>query len=248
MLTTLALALLATSTTASPTKRQTQVRTKNYSGAKLLSSPDGTIFTYATTIINVPDTQFVSAEGSPGQLQASAAWVGYGGMEDNGIAQTGCVFDNDGQDDRYARCWTEFYPDPPVFYDDLPSPDIGDWIQLELYLTSPTTATSIVTNTNTGDQASRDFTAPDGHSVSGNNAEWIVENPGARNNLVNFQKEFFEGCQAVTQAGNSYGPGDGNVEVFYEAKDLGDGNGATQWTNSFLPSDSEVEVDWTGPT
>lgn len=243
------LCILSVAFAASISKRQTTNRSNNYSGATLLSSPDGTAFNYASTQIYVPETKFVSAEGSPGDTQRSTAWVGISGSSpntDQGIIQTGCTFFNDGYQDLYTQCWYEFYPAPAVTFDGFePSPD--DTVLLEITRTSPTTGHAAITNMNTGQMVEADFDAPDGTASDGQAAEWIVENPQGGNDFADFQVQYFEGCYANTEGGNTYGPNGGTYRTHNEWKDLGDGQGPTRWTVTTLPSESEVQVNWTGP-
>ena len=170
----------------------------NWAGAVRTSPPAGTTYNRVSGYFNVPNPS-PPPNAAPGSYAASA-WAGIDGdTYGAAILQAGCDFTADTNGAVGTDCWYEYYPQ---FLIDFPGfvPAIGDTIYVNIVVTSPTTGTTTLTNTRTGDTVTQQLNAPSPDAtLAGQNAEWIVEDFSSGGGLVpfaNFGQVTFTNCAA----------------------------------------------------
>src|ERR1700683_5455016 len=136
--------------------------------------------------VPVPQQAFNGNGGNicDGDIDQASFWVGLGGMSvtgvnlgnQNNIAQAGVdVFAFcDGLSGSGAYAWQEWYPGPSV---QLFSVNPGDDIYVQVQNVSATVATFFIADYTIQQAAAYFITAPSGHELVGNEAEFIVERP-----------------------------------------------------------------------
>jgi Peptidase A4 family len=148
----------------------------NWSGASL-NNPASGPFAGVAASWNVPTLTSLDESG-----QSISIWVGLDGQSaDVPLLQTGVAgsFQNGGAS-WYA--WTEWLSagglQPPQVVSNLPV-QAGDTVAVQIWVTSPSTATVILQNVSSVSQSAvmLPVTAPPGTIVLGATAEWIVERP-----------------------------------------------------------------------
>lgn len=156
----------------------------------------------------------------------SSTWVGLDGAGSPDVLQAGseadafCLSDPAGlgapATSQFYSAWFEWFPFSPVRITNL-AVAAGNDLYVAVWSTGPQTGNAYILNYNTGQYATVALTAPDGVSLVGNSAEWIVERPGSGDNptpLTNYASEYFSEASAFDNSGNNFGPGSsGSVPV-----------------------------------
>jgi hypothetical protein len=171
----------------------------NWSGAASFAAK-GDSATYVIGQWTVPD---VVAPGLGSYYCAS--WIGIDGDGSGDVCQIGVeceVYRSGSSITRNIYPWWEWFPEPEVQITNFAvSP--GDMVTALLCAgpgAGATEATAYWTNRTTGDTTSLGFSAPDGTSLVGNSAEWIVEAPtvgGQQSALADYGEVFFSVCEAM---------------------------------------------------
>jgi hypothetical protein len=184
-----------TATTAGGTETST-----NWSGA-VVYAPSGQAFNWVEGDFVVPNVD----APTEGQWYYAATWIGIDGDGSNDVFQAGVeceVYSSGGTTTSSIYPWWEWYPYPEVQITNL-SVGPGDMITILLCSAQgagSTTGTVYITNRTTGDSVSVGLTAPQGTTLVGNCAEWIVEAPtvgGAQSAIADYGEVFFSVCEAV---------------------------------------------------
>ena len=162
----------------------------NWSGVVVHSEAGDSINLGITGTWNVPA---ITSAGSSA-AQSMGIWIGIDGYDPNtaGLLQAGIVgkFDDVGQPIYFA--WSEWLstadPVQPAQAFSNFSCEIGDIIEAQIWVTSPTTATVVMMNLSRfgalGAAVIRPLVAPPEVRVVGSSAEWIVERPQAGQTLT----------------------------------------------------------------
>lgn len=186
----------------------------NWSGGVVFAQA-GTSFTWVQGDWVVPDVDAPTEN----QWYYCASWIGIDGDGSGDVCQAGVeceVYRSGNSVTRNVYPWWEWYPDFEVAITNLPV-NPGDMLTM-LLCTSGAGATSaslFVTNRTTGDSTSLSFTAPQGTSLTGNCAEWIVEAPtvgGTQSAMADYGEVFFSVCDAWNGATVDGGTGD-NIDM-----------------------------------
>lgn len=181
----------------------------NWTGAARKSPPPGATYTAVTATFNVPEP---TAVGNASGMQGSSAWVGIDGdTSSQAILQTGVDFTvNNGQ--RQYHGWYEWFPD--YAHDFTMDISAGDDIVAIVRSDSPKSGVAILQNKSNGQSATKTLNAPaPTATLTGQNAEWIVEDfeqQGKLVDLVNFGNVRFAGC-AAEAGGSTYGVSDATI-------------------------------------
>ena len=146
------------------------------------------------------------AGADPGRVYAASTWVGIdgdGGSPD--VLQAGC--DADVRVSAAApvaryRVWYEWYPGNSSWIDNMPIA-AGDHLSCVIQLVpgSRNSASILLVNQTRNVPQHFAITAPDGYSLIGNCAEWILEANGELGPLAQYGQVSFTGCEARTTAG-----------------------------------------------
>ncbi|TQV98538.1 hypothetical protein V2A60_007733 [Cordyceps javanica] len=154
---------------------------------------EGNGWTFVTGTTKIPN---ISGQDT---YAGTAAWVGIDGYScQSAILQTGVQAHGDGT----VRAWYEWYPEPPVYYDDeFPVAD-GDVIRMSVNATSPTSGSSTLENLTTGRQVTTPYSNMR-ESLCLADAEWILEYGGDSQTFANFGEWDFSDCQATSGQGGS---------------------------------------------
>ncbi len=121
--------------------------------------------------------------------------TGYGCQ--SAILQTGVQAHGDGT----VRAWYEWWPEPPVYYDDQFPVKDGDEIRMSVNATSANSGTSTLENLTTG----RHITTPYSNmreSLCQTDAEWILEYGGDSQTFANFGEWDFYDTSATSGQGS----------------------------------------------
>jgi Peptidase A4 family len=95
---------------------------------------------------------------------------------------------------RQIYAWWEWFPADEVAITNLPV-SAGDTMYCLICVNSTTTATVYISNQSTGVLTRFSITAPNGTTLVGNSAEWIVERPtvnGALTSLADYKVDYFD--------------------------------------------------------
>lgn len=203
-------------------QRTAQVEdSNNWSGMVLNNPPSkNDIFSNVSAEISIPH---LSPNGSA-NYQAVSIWVGIDGASaHNAILQTGVQAGIINGQAAY-NAWYQWYPNPSTAFQGF-NVDAGDVLAISVHSLSPSSGVAIVENKSTGKRVSQTIHAPDQKStLSGQNAEWIVEDFQSGNRpvpLVNFGKVNFSECQAQTGNGQVVGVAGGSpFELMHGSKQL----------------------------
>ncbi|OXV07765.1 hypothetical protein Egran_04472 [Elaphomyces granulatus] len=156
----------------------------NWAGGVLTSPPSGQRFTTVSAQFTVP------VPSSPnGGSAAAAAWVGIDGdTYTNAILQTGVDFNVNSDGSVSYDAWYEWYPNYAIDFSGI-SISAGDNISVSVIAISSTRGAATVRNLSNGQSVSTTISAPSpssSTSLSGQNAEWIVEDFDVNGSLVPF--------------------------------------------------------------
>lgn len=113
------------------------------------------------------------------------------------ILQTGVQAHGDGT----VRAWYEWWPEPPVYYDDQFPVKDGDVIRMSVNATSANSGTSTLENLTTG----RHITTPYRNmreSLCQSDAEWILEYGGDSQTFADFGEWDFYDTKATSRRGS----------------------------------------------
>lgn len=154
-----------------------------------------------------------SADG----VTACSIWVGFDGNGLQDLFQAGiqCEVtrgDNGVQFKLYP--WWEWLPNPlGIQKISAPAASIGHEMYCLITALSPTTGRIFLKNMTTSDATTFDVSAPDGGTLQGSSAEWIVEAPSVGGDpdtpLCNYGTVPFFGCVAGVSNGSSLSSSDG---------------------------------------
>jgi hypothetical protein len=130
---------------------------------------------------------------------SARAWVGIDGWDGSGdVLQAGTASSVTVSGNKVVSksfsFWYEWFGNPPVYPSDF-SVQAGDLITCSVCATTNTHGIASVANLNTGEAHSYGFDAPSNVTLSGNVAEWIVEDPGT---FPNYGATFFRDATAGT--------------------------------------------------
>ncbi|OAQ99989.1 hypothetical protein LLEC1_01839 [Akanthomyces lecanii] len=141
-------------------------------------------------------TQIPSITGQDSAAGA-AAWVGIDGYScQQAILQTGVQAHGDGT----VRAWYEWFPEPPVYYDDQFPVKDGDVIRMSVNATSTNSGTSTLENLTTGAHVTTPYENM-AESLCLSDAEWILEFGGDSQTFANFGEWDFSDTQATSEQG-----------------------------------------------
>ncbi|OAA81759.1 proteinase aspergillopepsin II [Akanthomyces lecanii RCEF 1005] len=153
---------------------------------------EGNGWTFVTGTTKIPN---ISGQDS---YAGTAAWVGIDGYScQSAILQTGVQAHGDGT----VRAWYEWWPEPPVYYDDQFPVSDGDVIRMSVNATSANSGTSTLENLTTG----RHITTPYRNmreSLCQSDAEWILEYGGDSQTFANFGEWDFYDTSATSRQGS----------------------------------------------
>jgi hypothetical protein len=133
-----------------------------------------------------------------------ANWIGIDGSRSSDVCQMGiaCNAYRSGTSiTRNIYPWWEWYPLPEVAITNF-TVNPGDMVTALLCAgpgAGATSAIAVFTNRTTGDSTSVGFNAPDGTTLVGNSAEWVVEAPtvgGQQSSMADYGEVFFSVCEA----------------------------------------------------
>ncbi|OAA44458.1 proteinase aspergillopepsin II [Beauveria brongniartii RCEF 3172] len=148
----------------------------------------------------------------------TAAWVGIDGYScQSAILQTGVQAHGDGT----VRAWYEWWPEPPVYYDDQFPVKDGDVIRMSVNATSPTSGTSTLENLTTG----RHITTPYRNMrepLCQADAEWILEYGGDSQTFADFREWDFYDTHATSRQGSVGAAGSTITNVAIDGQTLTD--------------------------
>jgi|HubBroStandDraft_3_1064219.scaffolds.fasta_scaffold77691_2 hypothetical protein len=179
--------------------------------------------------VPVPQQAFNGNGGNicDGDIDQASFWVGLGGMSvtgvnlgnQNNIAQAGVdVFAFcDGLSGSGAYAWQEWYPGPSV---QLFSVNPGDDIYVQVQNVSATVATFFIADYTIQQAAAYFITAPSGHELVGNEAEFIVERPAGDSTptglypLANYVWSIWDFSLDEAFTGTEYGPGETSAATY----------------------------------
>lgn len=186
----------------------------NWSGA-VVNSPANDSFKWMTGNWIVPDVNQPSSLPT-GQWYYSSAWIGIDGDGSPDVLQAGTdcdVLTQNGSVYKQVSAWWEWYPETSITINNFPVKS-GDYMTCLICVNSTTTASIYMTNITSGIHTSFSITAPNGTSLRGNCAEWIVEAPtvgGGQSGLADYGATFFDESYAYTTAGVLANAGSGNT-------------------------------------
>jgi hypothetical protein len=216
----------------------------NWSGC-VVYAPGGAQFKFIQATFTVPGVSSPTSDGTPYHCSSWVGIDGDGGSPD--VFQVGVeceVTKSGGQTDSSFYCWWEWFPAFEVAIMNLPVVP-GDEVYCWVYAKSTTSGIVSFTNNTTGVYTSFPVGAPNGTSLSGNCAEWVVERPefnGALTSLPSYTEVVFQ--KVATQAIN------GNT-VTHPTPDQGSNINMTDGTKTIsegtIVDASTVKCDYTGP-
>jgi hypothetical protein len=181
---------------------QDGVIAENWCGSVVTPSSAGDVFKWVagvwTTALSYPPSH------APDRMvYRHSTWIGIGGFTSEALAQVGVhqvvTSDKGLPSDRQCYAWWDWVPGFETEIDNFQvSP--GDSINAVLCAPSATDVTIFLLNENSLQATSFSLTAPEGGSLVGDSAEWIVERPlvnGGIAPLPRFNEVFFENGDAV---------------------------------------------------
>ncbi|OAP57535.1 hypothetical protein AYL99_08273 [Fonsecaea erecta] len=128
----------------------------------------------------------------------SDAWVGIDGWTSVDVLQGGTTqdvfYDEAGKLAKDIYAWYEWYPAYAIEITNVPV-QAGDYVYCEVWATDRTTGNFYIYNETTGQYTTVTFSAPNGYSLQGDSAEWIVEDR-IGNSLADFGSITFWYCWA----------------------------------------------------
>jgi hypothetical protein len=232
---------------AFPAGTPSAILSDHWSGA-LVVPPDGQSFYWLKADWTVPT---ITAP-DPTQSYTVVTWIGIDGEDtDSELCQIGIeqaiVVDGDSvttQCYAWYGWWTEATPYIIPISNFGVSP--GDNVTLVLCTAgaSSTKATAWYANTTTRQVTSLTFTAPQGTTLLGHCAEWVVERPWLNNEyalLPDYNRVIFSECTAGTGDSTTVNGGSGTMI------DMTDGNNTVISAAAAVTS-TEIECEYTGPT
>jgi hypothetical protein len=175
----------------------------NWSGQVLLNgqtSLTNASFYYliADYVVPVAEQAFGACTGG---WDYSSSWIGIDGYNSSDVLQAGTESDaycsGSSKSTLYAA-WYEWFPNYEVRIGSFPVA-AGDDMFVEVWSTSATVGHAYVVNYNTNQSVNLTFNAPNGTTLKGNSAEWVVERPsvgGSLATLTNYIQDFFENAYA----------------------------------------------------
>jgi hypothetical protein len=205
-----------------PARRVTTEATEtssNWSGG-VVSAPPQQPFSWVQADWTIPN--FVAPDMF--QLYKASIWVGIDGEQGStDVCQagiTGWAIDILGATFGGVYAWWEWYPEAEVAFTNFPV-SVGDMITVVVCAGSTSAYVYLADQTN-GAVTSVNFSAPEGTTLTGNCAEWIVEAPqvnGQQVSLANYNEVLFTSCDAVaftsSDAIDIVGGGTGNnIDMF----------------------------------
>jgi hypothetical protein len=178
-----------------------------WSGA-VVHAPRDDPFRWVEGTWTVPDA-VPPYDASDGVWYSASTWVGIDGIDGSGdVLQAGC--DSDvmrfwGASIKQVNPWWEWYPAGSFWISNL-SVSQGDTMSCVICVTegSTTSAQIFLRNLTTGHAATFVATAPNGTSLAGNSAEWIVERlevDTSTPELARFGEVYFNDAHAGTVGG-----------------------------------------------
>lgn len=208
----------------------------NWAGAVLTAPPSGQTFNAVSAQFVVPTPKVPS--GGSGTYAASA-WVGIDGdTYQDAILQTGVDFYASSSGGVSFDCWYEWYPNDAYDFSGI-SVSAGNTISLSVTSSSSSKGVATIKNLSTGQTVSKSLSAPSSSShLSGQNAEWIVEDfeeDGSLVPLANWGTVTFTNAQygASSSSGGTTGAQILDIEQ----------NGKV-YSSVSIPSSSEVVVSY----
>ncbi|KAI0133523.1 peptidase G1 [Xylariales sp. AK1849] len=219
--------------------KRANVESTTQSGV-FVSPPDGLSFTGVAAVVTAPSSVTVPP-GAPDGNYYGSAWIGLDGDASGATAlvQCGITWSLIGGTLSWAT-WYEWLPNGETgTTDGSISIQPGDQFAMTLNVDSSTQVTVAVTDT-TQNEALQSYviTAPDGSSVSGNVAEWVVEDlyPSQQLQFADFGTVTFSSCSATLSDGTFMYPPSGDDWYIFDAN----GNQLTQVT----VGDNSVAVNY----
>jgi hypothetical protein len=196
-----------------PIREHRRVRTQSDHAARvsdtwsggLTSPPAGQTIASVQGIWTVP-TVALPAGADPGRVYAASTWVGIDGDDGSpDVLQAGCDADvrfSAGVPVPQYRIWYEWYPGNSSWIDNMPvaAEDRLSCV-IQLVPGSNNSASIFLSNETRNIPQHFAITAPDGYSLIGNCAEWILEANGQLGPLAQYGQVSFTGCQAETTTG-----------------------------------------------
>jgi hypothetical protein len=219
----------------------------NWSGG-VVFAPAGQSFKYIEGDWVVPDVDAPTQN----KWYYCASWIGIDGDGSGDVFQAGVecdVYRSGSNITRNTYPWWEWYPIPEIQITNF-GVKPGDLITMLLCSASgggSTTGTVYITNRTTGASTSINLTAPQGTTLVGNSAEWIVEAPtvgGSQSALADYGEVFFSVAEAVTKTSTTVNGGTGdniNMQAGVPPQTVSQGNLITPtviqcWYSGALPS------------
>ena len=184
-------------------KNQTVTYSYNWSGPVIYDAnkPFATSYILGYWIVPRAQQTFRAADST---WDYSSQWVGIDGFGSNDVLQAGTevdAFDNGaGGTAQFYSFWIEWYPFSETRVDSTKFPvSAGDTVIVEVWNTSPTNGYAFLENLSTGKWLSFNLQPPNGTSLQGTSAEWVVERPsvnGSLARLTNYVGDAFTYCYA----------------------------------------------------
>lgn len=216
-----------------------------WSGA-VVHAPAGDTFRWVEGTWTVPNAY------PPGNAQdnvwySASTWVGINGIDGSGdVLQAGCdsdVMKSGNNISRQLNPWWEWFPAGSFWISNLPISQ-GDTVNCLICVTqgSNTEATIFLYNVTSNQGANFIATAPNGTSLVGNTAEWIVERLEIDTNtpeLAQYGEVYFSETNAGTAKQALLQGGTGNtINMLDNGAVISQGN---------IENSTVVEVKYTGP-
>jgi hypothetical protein len=186
----------------------------NLSGASNYSA-NSFYFVIADYVVPVARQAYGACTGG---WDYSSSWVGIDGWGSPDVLQAGSESDayclnilGIQYNSTYYSAWYEWYPFNEVRINNSSFPVApGDDIFVEVWSTSPTVGHAYLVNYQTNLAVEYTFSAPQGTTLRGNSAEWIVERPsvnGSVATLTNYISDYFSDQYAYTFNYGAVNPG-----------------------------------------
>jgi peptidase A4-like protein len=216
-----------------------------WSGA-VVHAPAGDSFKWVEGTWTVPDAYPPPSAGD-GVWYSASTWVGIDGIDGSGdVLQAGCdsdVMTSGGNVQRQLNPWWEWYPAGSFWISNLPVAP-GDTLNCLICVTegSTTSAAIFLYNVTSGQAANFHATAPDGTTLAGNTAEWVVERLEIDSNtpeLARYGDVYFDEANAGTVGGATLHAGAGNTINMVD--------GGNVISTGTIESSTLVQVKYTGP-
>ena len=116
----------------------------------------------------------------------SSQWPGLDGFNSSDVLQAGIEVDAycaSGSTASFYSAWIEWYPYSEVRVS-TPVINPGDMVYIQVWSLSATSGSAYFYNYSTGQSATYALSAPQGTTLVGSSAEWIVERPGVNGSLA----------------------------------------------------------------